>query len=56
LTSGEIAIKNGKFLIDNNDVHVEGEFIDPVMIKETIEAKSVGTIRCGLPENAEWAA
>lgn len=48
LMGTDVAIDNGKFIIDNEDVLRSGEVVDPVTIQGSVAAKSPAAFRCGI--------
>lgn len=53
LMGTDVAIDNGKFIIDNEDVLRSGEVVDPVTIQGSVAAKSPAAFRCGIPPNGQ---
>ncbi|MFN8490888.1 MAG: hypothetical protein U0350_25065 [Caldilineaceae bacterium] len=56
LMGSKVPIKNSKFLIDNADVRLSGQFIDPVTVQGTITIKTNQAMQCHTSENMEWTA
>lgn len=53
LTGTDVAIRDGKFAIENEDILLSGEVVDPGTVRGSIAAKSAEASRCGIPPDGK---